>query len=192
MGRDLPFHPDLPQWGMDAGAAGELLTATLAPAHTTRAAIDDLPGLRVMGDGEFIGRGLAHAHDPSRWSSTCRSRGSAATSPPTGCASTSADGMPRPKPVDLPTPEESQLETAMLPRDAFVAEVEQVSADQAVGRISAETVTPYPPGAPAVLPGEVVSQEVVDYVRSGLDAGMELPDPSAPELNSFRVVVRKP
>jgi arginine/lysine/ornithine decarboxylase len=98
--------------------------------------------------------------------------------------------MPAPKPVDLPTPEQLQLETAMLPRDAFFAEVEQVSADQAVGRISAEMVTPYPPGAPAVLPGEVITKEVLEYVRSGLAAGMELPDPADPELGTVRVVAR--
>ena len=80
----------------------------------------------------------------------------------------------------------------MLPRDAFFAEDEQVGADQAVGRTCAEMVTPYPPGAPAILPGEVITKEVVDYVRSGLNAGMELPDPAASELKSFRVVARKP
>jgi arginine/lysine/ornithine decarboxylase len=79
----------------------------------------------------------------------------------------------------------------MLPRDAFFAPVEQVPADQAVGRISAEMVTPYPPGAPAVLPGEVITEAVVDYVRSGLRAGMELPDPADSGLDTFRVVARK-
>ncbi|GAA3624422.1 hypothetical protein GCM10022267_08170 [Lentzea roselyniae] len=97
-------------------------------------------------------------------------------------------GLPSPKPVDLPSPDELQLETAMLPRDAFFAEVEQVPADRAAGRISAEMITPYPPGAPAVLPGEVITDDVLDYVRSGLAAGMQLPDPADPELKTVRVV----
>ncbi|MBB4907566.1 Orn/Lys/Arg family decarboxylase [Actinophytocola algeriensis] len=58
------------------------------------------------------------------------------------------------------------------------------------GRISAEMITPYPPGAPAALPGEVLTREVLDYVRSGLAAGMQIPDPVDPELKSVRVVVR--
>ena len=29
-----------------------------------------------------------------------------------------------------------------------------------------------------------------DAVRSGLDAGMDLPDPADPELGTFRVVLR--
>ncbi|MEU0473574.1 Orn/Lys/Arg family decarboxylase [Streptomyces olivaceus] len=49
-------------------------------------------------------------------------------------------------------------------------------------------ITPYPPGIPAVLPGERLSEPVLRYLRSGLDAGMYLPDPSAPALETIRVV----
>jgi arginine/lysine/ornithine decarboxylase len=207
----------------------ELLTAVLALAHSTRGAINELPGLRVMGEAEFTGPGLAHALDPlkmvidltelnisgyqaadwlrehqrvtvglsdhrrvvAHFTHADDHRSAGVLLDALGALVKAADDMPAPKPVDLPTPEQLQLETAMLPRDAFFAEVEQVPADQAVGRISAEMVTPYPPGAPAVLPGEVITKEVVDYVRSGLDAGMELPDPADSELNTFRVVVRE-
>lgn len=99
----------------------------------------------------------------------------------------SAD-LPAPRPVDLPEPADLELETAMLPRDAFFGATEQVGAEDAVGRICAEMITPYPPGAPAVLPGEVVTKEVLDYVRSGLAAGMRVPDPVDAELKSVRVV----
>lgn len=51
-------------------------------------------------------------------------------------------------------------------------------------------ITPYPPGAPAVLPGEVLTREVLDYARSGLAAGMQIPDPVDAEPASVRVVVR--
>jgi arginine/lysine/ornithine decarboxylase len=78
----------------------------------------------------------------------------------------------------------------MLPRDAFFGETEQVGVADAPGRISAEMITPYPPGAPAALPGEVLTREVLDYVRRGLAAGMQIPDPVDPELKSVRVVVR--
>ena len=58
------------------------------------------------------------------------------------------------------------------------------------GGVSAEMITPYPPGAPAVLPGELITKEVLDYVRSGLAAGMQIPDPVDPSLTSVRVVAR--
>jgi arginine/lysine/ornithine decarboxylase len=50
-------------------------------------------------------------------------------------------------------------------------------------------ISPYPPGVPAVLPGERFNAAVVEYLRSGLQAGMTLPDASDPKLKTFRVVV---
>jgi arginine decarboxylase len=49
-------------------------------------------------------------------------------------------------------------------------------------------VSPYPPGVPAILPGERFNPEVVDYLRAGLAAGMTLPDAADPTLKTFRVV----
>lgn len=79
----------------------------------------------------------------------------------------------------------------MLPRDAFFGAAEQVPVAQAPGRIAAEMITPYPPGAPGVLPGEVITRLVVDYLRSGLSAGMLLPDPADSELTSLLVVAQR-
>ncbi len=78
----------------------------------------------------------------------------------------------------------------MLPRDAFFAPVEQVPADEAAGRIAAEQITPYPPGIPAVVPGERLTHAVIDYLRTGLAAGMNVPEPADPSLSTFRVVAQ--
>jgi arginine/lysine/ornithine decarboxylase len=75
----------------------------------------------------------------------------------------------------------------MLPRDAFFGRAEQVPAEQAVGRVAAEMLTPYPPGVPAVLPGEVINEAVVEYLRTGLAAGMSIPDAADSELKTVRV-----
>ena len=53
--------------------------------------------------------------------------------------------------------------------------------------MAAEQITPYPPGIPVVLPGDRINREVIDYLRSGLEAGMVLPDPSDPALETVRV-----
>jgi arginine/lysine/ornithine decarboxylase len=97
------------------------------------------------------------------------------------------DFDPPPK-VDLPSPKEIELESVALPRDAFFGPVEMVPASQACGRIAAEQITPYPPGVPAVVPGERLDDAVIDYLRTGLAAGMTLPDPFDPALEKFRVV----
>jgi arginine decarboxylase len=89
-------------------------------------------------------------------------------------------------PTRIPELEKLNLEQAMNPREAYFATTEQVG--DPVGRISAEMISPYPPGVPAILPGERFNQSVVDYLRAGLAAGMTLPDASDPTLETFRVV----
>jgi lysine decarboxylase len=90
--------------------------------------------------------------------------------------------------VDVPAPRELRLDQACLPRDAFFAPVEDVPYDATPGRVAAEMITPYPPGIPVVLPGERLTAVVVDYLRSGLEAGMHLPDPADPALRTIRVM----
>jgi arginine decarboxylase len=98
------------------------------------------------------------------------------------------DGFDRPAPIHLPAPSDLQLDSVMLPRDAFFGPTETVSVDKADGRIAAEQITPYPPGIPAIVPGERLGDAVLDYLRSGLEAGMNLPDASDSTLQTIKVV----
>jgi arginine decarboxylase len=102
-------------------------------------------------------------------------------------AAPSVDGDPVP---DLPDPGDLELRTVMLPREAFFGPTEQVPVEDAVGRVAAEMASPYPPGVPAVAPGELVTREVVDYLRSGVAVGMLVPDSADPSLETLRVVAR--
>ena len=79
-------------------------------------------------------------------------------------------------------------EQAMTPRQAASAVAEAVPLREAVGRIAAEIVTPYPPGIPVIAPGEVVTAEIADYLRFGLAAGMYVSGPADPTLATLRVV----
>jgi arginine decarboxylase len=94
----------------------------------------------------------------------------------------------RPPRIQFPSPSELQLDTVLLPRDAFFGPAEMVPAAKAAGRIAAEQITPYPPGIPAVVPGERLNHAVIDYLRSGVEAGMTLPDPADATAQQFRVV----
>jgi arginine decarboxylase len=100
-----------------------------------------------------------------------------------------ANDFDSPPPIRLPSPAEIELETIQLPREAFFGDAEAVPAEKASGRISAEQITPYPPGIPAVVPGERLNDAVIDYLRSGLDAGMNVPDAADTSLKTFKVVV---
>ncbi|HZG06441.1 MAG TPA: PLP-dependent transferase [Streptomyces sp.] len=101
-----------------------------------------------------------------------------------------ADSIERPRPVALPAPGALELEQAVLPREAFFGPAERVPVEKAVGRVAAEMISPYPPGVPAVAPGEVITAEVVEYLRSGVAAGMLIPDAADPGLETVRVVAR--
>jgi arginine decarboxylase len=99
-----------------------------------------------------------------------------------------APSMDKAMPVDLPSYGDLAIEPVMLPRDAFFGPTESVPAREAVGRVAAEQITPYPPGIPALVPGERITEAVVDYLESGLKVGMVLPDPADPELKTVKVV----
>ncbi|MFJ8825154.1 aminotransferase class I/II-fold pyridoxal phosphate-dependent enzyme [Streptomyces sp. NPDC102467] len=90
-------------------------------------------------------------------------------------------------PVEVPDPGALRMEQACLPRDAFFARTEDVPVEKAAGRVAAEMVTPYPPGIPAVLPGERLTEPVLAYLSSGVEAGMNLPDATDPSLRTVRV-----
>ncbi|GHF59678.1 ornithine decarboxylase [Streptomyces mashuensis] len=91
--------------------------------------------------------------------------------------------------VDVPPPPELRLEQVCLPRDACFGRVEDVPVAEAPGRVVAEMLTPYPPGIPAALPGERLTEPVLQYLRTGVEAGMYVPDAADVRLRTVRVVV---
>ncbi|MFI6936301.1 aminotransferase class I/II-fold pyridoxal phosphate-dependent enzyme [Streptomyces sp. NPDC050287] len=104
-------------------------------------------------------------------------------------AQAAPDLPPAPR-VEVPSPGELRMPQALLPRDAFFGPAENVPLSEAAGRVAAEMITPYPPGIPAVLPGERLTEPVLRYLRTGRDSGMNLPDATDSELETIRVVPR--
>src|SRR3954449_3855883 len=80
-------------------------------------------------------------------------------------------------------------EVALSPREAFLGEAEQVAVDAAPGRISCESIASYPPGVPALLPGERISAETVAYLRELADSGARLHGASDPEFRTINFLV---
>jgi arginine/lysine/ornithine decarboxylase len=103
----------------------------------------------------------------ARWASSRRKR-------------TNTDALPRLR--------ELKSEMAMTPRDAFFADAEMVKIDDAPGRIAAELASPYPPGIPLMLPGEVITETMVRYLKEGKRLGMLIADVSDQKLKKLRVV----
>ena len=52
------------------------------------------------------------------------------------------------------------------PRDAYFGNSELVRAEDAIGRVSADTLAAYPPGIPNLLPGEEITADTVSFLQA--------------------------
>jgi arginine decarboxylase len=77
---------------------------------------------------------------------------------------------------------------AISMREAYFAETELRAARDAVGRISADLIAPYPPGVAVVAPGEILTKQIVDGLSASRSAGVRIAYATDPTLKSYRVV----
>jgi lysine decarboxylase len=85
-------------------------------------------------------------------------------------------------------PASLENEVVVAPREAFLGPAETVEVDAAGGRISAEAIAGYPPGIPALLPGERITPEVIAYLRDLRDSGARLHGASDPAFRTICVL----
>jgi len=81
-----------------------------------------------------------------------------------------------------------RTETVVPPREAFLGIAERVPVQAAIGRVSCESIAGYPPGIPALLPGERITDEVIAYLRTLQEAGARLHGASDPEFHTIHVL----
>ena len=84
-----------------------------------------------------------------------------------------------------------QDEMALPPREAFLGEWEVVPVEDAVGRVSCESIAGYPPGIPALLPGERISADTVTYLRQLVASGARLHGASDPRFERITVLLER-
>jgi lysine decarboxylase len=76
---------------------------------------------------------------------------------------------------------------AISMRDAYFADTEFVLAKDAIGRISADLIAPYPPGVAVVAPGEVLTEQIVSGLAATQKAGVRIAYASDSTLATYRV-----
>ena len=202
----------------------ELLDRTMAAGDRARAAIDAVPGVRVIGD-EFVGRPGVAAWDPMRIVIDVRATGCTGYEVAAGLReafdihvelATHATmvlilglgqspedlerfahdfagvvrriGRPGSAVALVRAPGAMENEVVVPPRDAFLGEAEALAVDDAVGRVSAESIAGYPPGIPALLPGERITTELVAYLRELKASGARLHGASDPSFQTVWVL----
>jgi arginine decarboxylase len=74
----------------------------------------------------------------------------------------------------------------VTPREAFFAATEALSAQAAIGRLSADTISAYPPGIPTLVAGERITAAAIAHLTAIKQQGGYVTGGDAPE--KFRVI----
>ncbi|WP_051541188.1 aminotransferase class I/II-fold pyridoxal phosphate-dependent enzyme [Caldalkalibacillus mannanilyticus] len=77
---------------------------------------------------------------------------------------------------------------AMSPREAFYSETELVPFEQSAGRTIAEFIMVYPPGIPILLPGEIITEDNLTYIRHNMEVGLPVQGPEDYDFRFIRVI----
>lgn len=86
--------------------------------------------------------------------------------------------------LDVPNIPEQML----TPRDAFNSMTVSIPLSDSMGQISAEFLMAYPPGIPILCPGEMITKEIIDYVKALKEANLYVQGTEDPEVNNIKVV----
>lgn len=85
--------------------------------------------------------------------------------------------------INMPTPK-----VIMNPADAYYSKKMQVGLKEAIGRIAAAPIIPYPPGIPLIVPGEEFTKDIYDHILFLMDNGIEIVGLMGREKDSIVVV----
>lgn len=77
---------------------------------------------------------------------------------------------------------------AATPQKAFYADKETLPLADTAGRICSEFVMCYPPGIPILAPGEVITEEIIEYIKYAMDKGCSMQGPESPDISTLNVL----
>lgn len=76
----------------------------------------------------------------------------------------------------------------LSPRQAFFATSRAITLEASLNQICAELICPYPPGIPAIMPGEKITAATLASLRQTLQLGGVITGASDPSLKTIRVI----
>lgn len=77
---------------------------------------------------------------------------------------------------------------ALSPREAVYEPMEMVDFKKSDGRVSAEIIAPYPPGIPVILPGEIITNDIIENILKVKAAGIKINGPRDQRLEKLAVI----
>lgn len=75
------------------------------------------------------------------------------------------------EPFKLKTAIFENTQTGCTPQEAFFGNHIAMNIDEAIGKISANSIMIYPPGIPLVVPGEIITKELVELYKFYMEQG---------------------
>ena len=80
-------------------------------------------------------------------------------------------------------------QVVVSPQKAFYSEKKSVEIKQSVGYISGEFVMCYPPGIPILAPGEMITDEIIQYILYVKEKGCSMQGTEDKSVNKLKVLV---
>ena len=80
---------------------------------------------------------------------------------------------------------------AKSPQEAFYADKESLPIKQTKGRISGEFVMCYPPGIPILAPGEMITEEIIEYILYVKEKGCSMQGTEDPMVDNLMVLMQQ-
>ncbi|MBQ1546748.1 MAG: arginine decarboxylase, partial [Clostridia bacterium] len=75
------------------------------------------------------------------------------------------------------------------PQEAFYADKVSLPIEASQGRVCSEFVMCYPPGIPILAPGELITREILDYIKYAKEKGCSLTGPEDENIDRLNVLV---
>ena len=76
----------------------------------------------------------------------------------------------------------------LTPREAFYKEKKSVKIYESVGKICGEYIIPYPPGISLTSPGEIITNEIIDYMLFCKEKGMNVSGLKDSNLGQIQII----
>jgi len=90
--------------------------------------------------------------------------------------------------LSFPLPAFSSPSVIVSPRQAYFSATETISIEQGSDRLCGELICPYPPGIPLLMPGEVITREVIEYLQQIVAAGGTITGCNDPTLQTVQAL----
>lgn len=78
---------------------------------------------------------------------------------------------------------------AETPRKAFYADKVSLPLEKSVGRVCSEFVMCYPPGIPILAPGELITDEIIEYIKYAKDKGCSMTGTEDINIEYLNVII---